>query len=126
MAIFKHRLGASRSRSVCLPNKFPNEISKQNFQTKFPNKVSKTNFQTEFSNQSSKSSFQTEQKLLLIFRGRLQTVIPLLIRGVASILQIFSILSGPSMIEFFKTLRQRPEIQLDYAISVMLFSLLFA
>ena len=64
--------------------------------------------------------------MMQVHTGGLKTVIPLLIRDVISILQIFSILSGPSMIEFFETLRQRPEIQLDYAISVMLFPLLFA
>ena len=64
--------------------------------------------------------------MMQVHTGGLKTVIPLLIRDVTSILQIFSILSGPSMIEFFETLRQRPEIQLDYAISVMLFPLLFA
>ena len=92
---FKLRLRASRSRSVCLlvchPNKFskrnfqttfPYEISKQNLQKKFPKEISKRNFQTEFPNESSKSSFQTEKKLLVIFRSGLQTVIPLLIRGV--------------------------------------------
>ena len=64
--------------------------------------------------------------MMQVHTGGLKTVITLPIRDVTSILQIFSILSWPSMIEFFETLRQRPEIQLDYAISVMLFPLLFA
>ena len=42
--------------------------------------------------------------MIQINTGGLQTVIPLLIRGVTSILQTFSILSVPSMIESFKTL----------------------
>ena len=82
----------------CLPNKFskrnsqtrfPNKNSKRNLQKKFPKEISKQNFQTEFPNESSKSSFQTEQNLLVIFRGGLQTVIPLLIRGVMAYVHRF-------------------------------------
>ena len=58
----------------------------------YPNKTSKQNFKTEFPNKSSKSSFQTELKLLVIFRGRLPTVIPLLIWGVtAHILRFWAV-----------------------------------
>ena len=42
--------------------------------------------------------------MIQVHTDGLQTVIPLLIRGVTSILHIFSILSAPSMIEYFKTL----------------------
>ena len=42
--------------------------------------------------------------MIQIHTGGLQTVIPLLIRGITSILHTFSNLSAPSMKEFFKTL----------------------
>ena len=105
--LFKLRLGASTSRFVCLSvlqttSRFPNKISKRNFQTRIPNEISKRDFQTRFPNkiskkistqkisiESSKSSFQTERKLLVIFRGGLQTVIPLLIRGVMAYVHRF-------------------------------------
>ena len=58
----------------------PNKVSKRDFQTKFLKK---------FPNELSKSSYQTEQKLLVIFRGGLQTVIPLLIRGVMAYVHRF-------------------------------------
>ena len=41
--------------------------------------------------------------MIQVHTDELQTVIPLLIRGVTLILHTFSILSAPSMIEFFKT-----------------------
>jgi len=57
------------------PNKHPNKISKQNFQNKFSNKISKRNLQTNLP----KVAFKMNRKLLVIFRGGLQTVVILLI-----------------------------------------------
>ena len=56
---------------------YPKQISKQNIQTK-------QNFQINLPTESSKHSFLTEYKLSVIFRVGLQTVIPLLIRGVTA------------------------------------------
>ena len=42
--------------------------------------------------------------MIQVHTGGLQTVVPLLIRDVTSILHSFSVLSAPSIIEFFKTL----------------------
>ena len=42
--------------------------------------------------------------MMQLHTGGLQTVVPLLIRDVTSILHSFSVLSAPSIIEFFKTL----------------------
>ena len=61
---------------------YPKQISKQNIQTK-------QNFQINLPTEFSKHSFQTEYKLFVIFRGRLQTVIPLLIRGVTAYALMF-------------------------------------
>ena len=61
---------------------YPKQISKQNIQTK-------QNFQINLPTEFSKHSFQTEYKLFVIFRGGLQTVIPLLIRGVTAYALMF-------------------------------------
>ena len=61
---------------------YPKQISKQNIQTK-------QNFQINLPTEFSKHSFQTEYKLFVIFRGGLQTVIPLLIRGVMAYALMF-------------------------------------